>query len=92
MMVHGDTGERQFKNWSMAFANLTGNDSDLAGEYERFFVLGQTGQPFGSDPTIGQRLILSFRRPLPGDVLTLFVRRSIPATPAMSLRPVEDLD
>ena len=66
VMLRGETAEQQFSDWSMAFRDLTGAHSGLADSYSRFFSDPEHQQDGGfyPNPTVGQRLLLSFRRSL----------------------------
>jgi hypothetical protein len=64
VLIRGTTPEPQFGAWSMAFADLSTADTELARGYSRFFHTGSDAADFGDHPTVGQRLLLSFRRSL----------------------------
>lgn len=63
MLVRGSTEERQFAQWSMAFADLTESDTALAAQ-SRSFLHDEDDELGGGTAGVGRRLLLSFRRTL----------------------------
>jgi hypothetical protein len=65
VLLRGRTSEPQFVDWSMAFRDVTGDDSVLAKGYREFFDdLERDAGSVAVDPTVAQRLLMSFRRSL----------------------------
>jgi hypothetical protein len=54
--------ERQFADWSMAFTDLEGAEAKATPGYSQFLGTPLTGAEFGSDPSLCQRLLTTFKQ------------------------------
>lgn len=60
-LLQGDSGDRQFPNWSMSCRNLTGfKPSGIAG-YDEFLNSPLTGAEFNGNPSRAHQLLLMFK-------------------------------
>lgn len=61
VLLKHETSRRSFPNWSMGFKNLREIDLTNLPGYQEFFDDSLTSHRFKDDPTLAQRLLLTFR-------------------------------
>ena len=62
--LEGETVERQFPNWSMAFRDLNSPEILSLPGYSEFLNFPLTGNEFATDPSRCQRLLMTFKKHL----------------------------
>ena len=62
-LLSGEQEGRQFPDWSMAFRDLDAGPSGLPG-FSDFLNTPLTSSEFGADPSLAQKLLLSFKQSL----------------------------
>lgn len=61
-LLQGPLSERQFPDWSMGFQDLNAADVLSIPGYSEFLNTPLTREEFSSDPTRGQKLLMTFKR------------------------------
>ena len=61
-LVEGPLAEREFPEWSMGFRDLTAAEVRSVPGYSEFLNTPLTGEEFASNPSRGQRLLMTFKK------------------------------
>jgi hypothetical protein len=64
VLRHVEQSTREFADWSMAFTDLNDPAARAVPGYSEFLNTPLTGREFTENPTIGQKLLLTFKRNL----------------------------
>lgn len=62
MLQQGNSGLRQFPDWTMGFQNLDSPEARSTPGYSEFLNAPLTGQEFSGSPSRSQKLLLTFKR------------------------------